>query len=274
MVEKFKNFTALNDKSEPLKIEMVGETYCDKTFSIQRANSDLNAFEFIIDGRGSLDIDGQHLAPEKNDIFFLKVGSKHKYRSDAADPWHKLWIVFTGGFADSLINYYLPSDVYLFKNCDAVKKYFEGIVETARQDIPYDVMVNKITIALVHIFMYIRNRELTENADLPELIRKKLDESVESEFNLDKLCQGINYSKNYIITVFKNKYNVTPYQYFLDKKMDAAKAYLTHTNLSVGNISKTLYYADQQYFSSSFKKAVGCSPLEYRKKTRKKNSIV
>ena len=269
MIEKFKNFTALNNENDPLKIDIVGETYCDKTFKIERACSDLNALEFIIDGKGTLDIDGQHLVPEKNDIFFLKVGSKHKYKSDGNNPWHKLWIVFTGDFADSLINCYLPKDTYLFKNCDCVKKYFEEIVEISRQDIPYDLMVNKITINLMHIFMYIRNRILIENTDLPDIIRKKLDECVESYFNLDKLCENMNYSKNYIINVFKNKYKITPYQYYLDKKIDAAKTYLTHTNVSIGTISKTLHYADQQYFSSSFKKTVGCSPVEYRRKTRK-----
>ena len=194
---------------------------------------------------------------------------KNKYKSDGSNPWHKLWIVFTGDFANSLINCYLPEDTYLFRGCEAVKKYFEEIVEISRQDIPYDLMVNKITINLMHIFMYIRNRILTENADLPDIIRKKLDECVESYYNLDRLCESMNYSKNYIINVFKGKYNITPYQYYLDKKIDAAKTYLTHTNVSIGTISKTLHYADQQYFSSSFKKTVGCSPVEYRRKTRK-----
>lgn len=110
---------------------------------------------------------------------------------------------------------------------------------------------------------------MTDNEDLPDIIRKKLDESVENQFNLDRLCNSINYSKNYVINVFKEKYNTTPYQYFLDKKIDAAKTYLTHTNVSIGNIAKILHYADQQYFSSSFKKAVDCSPVEYRRKTRK-----
>ncbi|MDE6412888.1 MAG: AraC family transcriptional regulator [Eubacterium sp.] len=269
MIEKFKNFSALYDENEPLKIDIVGETYCDKTFKIERENSDLNALEFIADGKGTLDIENQHLAPEKNDVFFLKIGSRHKYQADAKEPWHKYWIVFKGDFAESLIKNYLPENVYLFKNCDAVQRYFEEIVETARKDMPYDVMVNKITISLMRIFIYIRNRVIMENEDLPDVIRKHLDESVESEFNLDNLCKEINYSKNYVIHIFKEKYKVTPYQYFLDRKIDAAKTYLTHTNLSVGNIANTLHYADQQYFSSSFKKATGCSPLEYRKRTRK-----
>lgn len=269
MIEKFKNFSALYDENEPLKIDIVGETYCDKTFRIERNISDLNALEFIIEGKGTLDIDNQHLSPEKSDVFFLKKGKYHKYAADSKEPWHKFWIVFNGDFAESLIKCYLPEDVYLFKNCDAVKRYFEEIVDITRKDMPYGIMVNKITISLMHIFIYIRNRVIMDNEDLPDVIRKNLDESIESPFNLDNLCKEVNYSKNYVIHVFKNKYKVTPYQYFLDKKIEAAKTYLIHTNLSVGNISNTLHYADQQYFSSSFKKATGCSPLEYRRKARK-----
>lgn len=267
MIEDFKNFVPFAGDNDPLIIKLVGETYCDKNFNIIRTNSDLTALEFIIDGCGTLDIEGQHLLPEKDDVFFLKVGTKHQYKSDANNPWHKYWIVFDGDFAESLIRCYLPKDVYLFKNCN-IKKYFEEIVEISRRDIPYEVMVKQITVCLVHIFMYLHDRFLIENEDLTDIIRKKLDESVESEFNLDKLCQNISYSKNYVINIFRHKFGITPYQYFLDRKIDTAKAYLMHTNISVGVIAKTLHYADQQYFSSCFKRAVGCSPTEFRSRTR------
>lgn len=268
MIENFKNFVTLVNESDPLKVLMVGETYCDEHFNIVRECSDLNALEFIVSGNGTLDIEGQQLAPDSDDVFFLKVGTEHQYKADANDPWHKYWIVFDGPLADTLIDCYLPKDTYLFENCN-VKKYFEEIFEISREDIPYDKMVSKMTICLMHIFMYIHNRVQLDREDLPDTIRKKLDESVENEFNLEKLCKDVSYSKNYIINVFKNKYRVTPYQYFLERKIDTAKAYLVHTNLSVGDIAKKLHYSDQQYFSYCFKTAVGVSPLEYRKKTRK-----
>lgn len=268
MIENFRNFVTFVNDDDPLKVLMVGETYCDEHFRIVRECSDLNALEFIISGSGTLDIEGQHLSPDSDDIFFLKVGTKHEYRADPHTPWHKYWIVFEGPLADTLINCYLPKDTYLFENCN-VKKYFEEIFEISREDIPYDAMVSKITVCLMHIFMYIRNRVQFDNEDLSDVIRRKLDEAVESEFNLEKLCKEINYSKNYIINVFKNKYKMTPYQYFLERKIDTAKAYLVHTNMSVGDIAKKLHYSDQQYFSSCFRQTVGVSPLEYRRKTRK-----
>lgn len=268
MVEEFKSYVTFARSDDPLRIRLIGETYCNKNFCIERECSDLNAFEFIVDGSGVLDIDGQHLIPEKGDVFFLKFGTKHRYYSDAENPWHKFWIVFDGKLASSLIDCYLPKNTYLFKNCP-IGKTFERIVSLSRQDMPYENMLNQVTLCLMDIFMYIRNRIKIDREDLPELIRKKLDESVEEKFNLDVLCESINYSKNYVINVFKSKYNLTPYKYFLDKKLDAAKAYLTHTNMSVNSIAETLHYSDQQYFSASFKQATGFSPLEFRKITRK-----
>lgn len=270
MLEEFKNYITFAREDDPLKILLIGETYCDKAFIIERKCSDLNALEFIVEGSGVLEIEGQIVYPQKDDIFFLKKGTNHKYYSSENDPWNKLWIAFEGDFAESLINCYLPENVYLYKHYP-VKQYFEEIVSLSKQDITYDVLVNKVTVCLLNIFMYIRNQVQIDNEDLPELIRRKLDESVDKEFNLNELCRSIKYSKNHIIDVFKSRYNTTPYKYFLDKKIDAAKAYLAHTNISVGEISAILHYADQQYFSTSFKSAVGISPLEYRRKTRNPN---
>ncbi|MDE5984685.1 MAG: AraC family transcriptional regulator [Eubacterium sp.] len=268
MKEDFKNFVSFISDNDPMQMLIVGETYCDDTFRIERKNSDMMALEYIIDGSGTLDIDGQHLIPEKNDVFFLKLGSDHKYFPDAKNPWHKLWIVFDGKLAQTMAECYLPDNTYLFKNCN-VKPHFESIVRLAKQDISYDKILSAVSLELMQIFMYIRNRVEMDNDNIAHKIKRMLDESVESHFNLDDLCADVNYSKNYIINIFKEEYGMTPYQYYLERKIDAAKVYLVHTNMSIGDISKVLHYADQQYFSSSFKNATGYSPLEFRKKARK-----
>ncbi len=267
MVEDFKNFSSYICEDDPLQVFMVGETYCNKHFEIRRACSDLNAIEFIIDGSGFLNIEGQHLIPEENDVFILRKGTKHHYKADDDNPWHKYWIVFDGKLAECLFDSYLPKNTYIFKNCD-LKKYFKEIFSISRQNISYEIMSQKIAVILLQIFMYIRTRNTSKTEDLADIIKRRLDESIEKPYNLDELCKSVNYSKNYIINVFSEKFGITPYQYFIDKKIEAAKSYLAHTNISIGNISKILNYADQQYFSYCFKKAVGISPLAYRKMTR------
>lgn len=268
MFEDFTNFYALAGEDDPVKVLLVGETYCDRNFRIEREESDLMALEYIIDGNGELNINGQRLEPERGDVFFLKRGSRHSYSTDNSTPWHKYWIVFDGSVARAMADSYLPKDTYLFKNC-SVKSHFERIFQLSKTVTEYSKLTDAVALELLHIFMYIRNRTAYDDGGVARSIRRELDASVEKPFNLDRLCQSVNYSKNYIINVFKEEYGVTPYRYFLEKKTDAAKIYLMHTNLSVGDIAKKLNYADLQYFSTSFKKATGCSPLEFRKRTRK-----
>lgn len=47
--------------------------------------------------------------------------------------------------------------------------------------------------------------------------------------------------------------------------MDMAKDLLLHPDKSIGEIAYYLGYQYPQYFSRAFKRAVGCSPNEYRR---------
>ena len=268
MIENFKNFTTYNNDEDPISIWLVGETWCDKTYKIARECSDLTALEYIVDGTGTLEIEGQFHRPSRGDVCFLKEGTNHKYEADEVNPWHKIWIVFYGNFANAMIDNYLPEDTYYFSNCP-LKNYFEEIYKISVSEYPYEAMVNKINSQLLKIFMYLRDMSRFEAEELAEVIKKYLDDSIEEEFNLDKLCSEVNYSKNYVINVFKAKYGVTPYKYFIERKIDVSKSYLTHSNISIGEIAKLLHYADQQYFSTVFKNSQGISPLKYRRLTRK-----
>lgn len=258
------DFWKYSSNDTPLDVITVGETYCDKDYKIKRSDSDLHSFEFILGGKGCLDINGQHLIPQKNDIFLLTEGSNHCYYADKLDPWHKIFVIFRGKMADELIKCYLPENVFIFKNCDT-EYVFKTILKIAGSTIfTYQQKADMITLELVKIFSYLRSRNVALNADLADKIRQKLDCFVDKKFNMEDLCKEMNYSKNHIINVFKSKYKITPYNYYCQKRIDAAKYYLKNTQMSVKCIAKTLSYTDTHYFSNCFKKETGLTPSQYR----------
>lgn len=260
------DFWKYSSAETPLDVITVGETFCDENYRIRRSNSDLHAFEFILDGKGFLNINGQNLTPQKNDIFLLTEGSNHCYYADSFEPWHKIYIIFRGKMADNLIKYYLPENVFLFKNCDT-EYIFKTILKIAASPLfTYQQKADMITLELVKIFSYLRNRNSLLHSDLAEEIKQKLDYYVDKPFNIDVLCKEMNYSKNHIINVFKNKYKLTPYSYYNKKRAEAAKFYLKNTQLSIKGIAETLSYTDTHYFSNCFKKETGFTPAQYRKK--------
>lgn len=266
MKEKILNFAPYYDKTLPLNIRLMGETEYEERIDVVRTKSELMSLEFISDGWGTLEINGQTYHPQKNDVFFLKKGSNHHYYSSKENPWHKYWVIFEGPLADMLVKNYLPENTYFFPDCHC-KNIVQNIIkiaDTYADD--YKRMVDEISVELMRFFVYVSHRDERRRDDLSEKIRKKIDFYIEKEFSLDTVCEDLGYSKNYIIQVFEKAYGVTPYQYYMEKKFAAAKNYLEDTTLPIGEIAERLSYCDQRYFSVCFKNYVGMSPTEYRKK--------
>lgn len=252
---------------EPFGIRFVGETLCDDEFIIERPCSDLASFEYIVDGCGTLEINGQVLHPKKGDIFFLSENSSHKYYSQKENGWHKYFISFYGPVAKQLIKYYLPENTYLFENC-YLEKAFSHIFDIAFNSTDIQSAQEKLSVEVFKIFSFLRNRNMLENKDPADKIKAYIENHLSDEFNLERLCCEMNYSKNHVINLFSKKFSVTPYQYYIHCKISLAKEYLTNTNMTILEISNALAYSDQQYFSYCFKKASGVSPRKYRNHTK------
>ena len=75
MVEDFKNFTQYKRETAPVNIWMVGETYCDEGFRIERSESDLMALEFIISGKARWRLMDRRFIPLRTTCFFCARGA-------------------------------------------------------------------------------------------------------------------------------------------------------------------------------------------------------
>ena len=127
MFEEIQSLWHYYDPARPINVLMAGYSYCDKTYCIEREDSDIIQFEYVYDGTGTLEIDGQVLHPSKNDIYIVTRHSHHRYYSDSAHPWHKIWVAFDGPLIEGIIRQQLPQDTYLILGCD-ISVHMEDIL--------------------------------------------------------------------------------------------------------------------------------------------------
>lgn len=109
---------------------------------------------------------------------------------------------------------------------------------------------------------------LTENElsdKLVEDVLAYLNENVCSTVTVDDICKKISYSKAYIFKKFKQVTGKTIIDYFTNLKIKKAKELIKEKNLSVKEISLKLGFDTPNYFSKTFKKKTGLTPLEFRK---------
>lgn len=84
------------------------------------------------------------------------------------------------------------------------------------------------------------------------------------KITLTLLSQTARCSVQTLINKFRIYYGKTPVQYITELRMNKAKELLINTDFSVSQISEICGYDNVYYFSNTFKKLTGISPLKFR----------
>lgn len=108
----------------------------------------------------------------------------------------------------------------------------------------------------------------TTNTDLSDpllAIKYHIDcQPLSSRLSVSELAQLFYISERTLRSKFQKKYQQSPKEYILQRKMTAAQNLLLTTKLSVQVISETLGFSTTYYFSKAFKSFTGYSPTAFR----------
>ncbi|MBO7297474.1 MAG: AraC family transcriptional regulator [Clostridia bacterium] len=133
---------------------------------------------------------------------------------------------------------------------------------------------NYLEILLVNLM---RNETEKENPEVVFLPHEKLGEQVAKQvvtflkehiherLEIADICLALNYNKSYIFEQFKKATGRSVMAYFIRLKTERAKRFLRETEMSVTQIADALAFDTPNYFSKTFKKITGYTPLQYKK---------
>lgn len=278
MREEIVHFYAPQTKL-PLYLEMAGISYCDGSYRMKRQDSAETVIEYIVEGRGYLNVDGENYAATAGDAYILRKGTTHTYWSDAKSPWVKIFFNIRGSLAEKiLVEYQLGEAGQVVLEADGLEQDFRNMLEGLKDStVGQTERFERATVQFLEIVIKLANMQRATGAHKDDLM------SVENEMNTlieyitmnprrivsnQELADTIFRSKDYVIKKFFANFGVTPYDYQIQQKIFSAKNMLANMNISVKEIADSLGYDDQHYFSYMFKKRCGMSPTQYRKKIR------
>lgn len=101
-----------------------------------------------------------------------------------------------------------------------------------------------------------------------------IEEHYAETFGLQHLADLLACSTRQLQRLFKNRYQMGPMEYLIQVRMNHAQAMLLNTHASIKEIAEAVGFVDFYYFSRSFKKHFGVSPLHYRSHRRINPSAV
>jgi AraC-like DNA-binding protein/CheY-like chemotaxis protein len=103
--------------------------------------------------------------------------------------------------------------------------------------------------------------------DIPSLIEKVqayIEENYARKIGLDDIAEAVGSSKYHVCRVFKQGTGTTIVDYLVARRIGKAKELLKDGSHSIKQISALVGYSDPNYFTWTFKKREGISPVGYR----------
>jgi len=165
----------------------------------------------------------------------------------------------------------------LFEECDKIgidiDKVIGGTVNTINEILIKEKLkdsINLLFIKLCEVEAYINIQNNHVNKQLMIKAFKYIEDQYDNpDVRLVDVANHVGLSKNYFSNVFKSISNKSFTDYLRDFRMDYAEKLLSSTNHKGYEVSYMVGYNNPTYFSSTFKKYSGYSPLEFKKKNNK-----
>ncbi|MFA5037984.1 MAG: AraC family transcriptional regulator [Candidatus Izemoplasmatales bacterium] len=98
------------------------------------------------------------------------------------------------------------------------------------------------------------------------LILDFIEKHLYEDIKLDDICRLVNYSKSHISRMFNKYIGLSLPKYVTKRRLSNAAIMIYNTDKPIGYIADVHGFGTDKYFSTLFKKELGISPLNYRKR--------
>ena len=109
---------------------------------------------------------------------------------------------------------------------------------------------------------------MNKMTELISQVKDYIADHLDEELKRTDLAAMIYLHPDYLSHAFKDETGMSLSEYITRKRIDYAMMLLEKTNRSVSDIAAKCGYASLAYFTKTFKRIIGMSPKEYRKKKR------
>ena len=105
-------------------------------------------------------------------------------------------------------------------------------------------------------------------------VRRYIDSHFKESLSLDVLAEVAHVNKYYLVHTFSKEYGISPINYLISRRIAESKQLLSDTDHSLSQISHMLGFSSPSYFSQSFRKLEGISPMEYRRQSKLQRALL
>lgn len=193
--------------------------------------------------------------------------------ADEKEPYESCWVMFKGIRAAEILN-----QLNLKHNCVFSSKHNKECIEiikdalfnkTYNNETEEAYMLQSVFYKLISLHMQDISENEIESNSIANNIANYIKKNYLIPLKINDIAKTFHISRNYLYTIFKQEYNVSPQEYLISCRIEKAKKLLKSksTPLSINEVATASGFENPLYFSRLFHDRVGVSPSQFRKNT-------
>ena len=242
----------------------VGACTCNRHDLITIRKKGRLDWSFFYCVRGTLVIDGNILI-KAGEGWIYPPGVPHHYAIYKAEHPCYHYVHFNGQDMEKLL-YDLGIPVQVPIRCDKKisPKLFETLLADARDDTPLSRL--RAEYHLLRLFSYLcQPIEKQRPAGLMHRVIDDMEHTFSAPYDSQKYADMLCISTDRFHHLFREAVGISPYAYYLNIRMENARALLEGSQLKIREIAHSCGFDDALYFTQAFKRHTGMTPSAYRK---------
>jgi len=229
---------------------------------------------YCTEGQGEIRIGGTVHILSANQFFIISSKLPHAYRSDKNNPWSIYWIHFSGSkasqftrFAGQSINTDSGTTSRINDRIDLFSEIFRNLDRGfSNETLEYvNLCLPHLLASFTHLSQFRLIKESGEKDPVAQSINFML-EQLTGKLKLAQIAAKTGLSASHYSRLFLNRTGHSPIDYFIQLKIQRACRLLDNPGQMIADVAREMGFDDQFYFSRVFRKVMGMSPGEYRKR--------
>lgn len=99
-------------------------------------------------------------------------------------------------------------------------------------------------------------------------IEQYIEKHLTEKIHIDDICEEFYLSKNALYALFRDELHTTVGDFITERRLRLAQNYLqSKSEINISQIASLCGFPDYNYFIRLFKKKIGMTPLQYRKRS-------
>lgn len=229
---------------------------------------------YVVGGVGQFQIMDSMISVTPDDMVVVNPQVEHTEVSLNAHPLEYIvlgvdGLEFSGGVGDSRYRIY---NFHQYRNdlLGILRRILQEIEQ--KQEGCQEICQNLLDVLIVLMMRYTDfhlSSTATRRASKEcAAVKRYIDANFKESITLDQLAEMAHVNKYYLVHSFSREYNTSPINYLIERRVQESCYLLSNTDHSLSQISHLMGFSSPSYFSQSFRKTKGMSPLEYRKQRR------